>query len=278
LRHRSIHRHFVSLLVMSLVLLLLGQRYKAFRQAQNRLNHLFVVPLEQLMDWPMQQYQRLQASFTAKQQLWRRNHHLQQQVTRLQGRLQQMRVLRQQNQQLTALLQAKPKPLDRVLVAHLLAITPDPFVQQVLINRGEADHVYQGQPVLSRRGVFGQVVHCSQHTSKVMLITDTRSAVPVKDVRSGVQGIVVGQGDTQALALINMPATADIKQGDKLVTSGLGQRFPRGYPVGTVQRKTINSAKKFADITVHPKAQLRQIYFVLLIWPYESSPTQGAQT
>jgi rod shape-determining protein MreC len=101
----------------------------------------------------------------------------------------------------------------------------------------------------------------------VLLLTDFRSAIPVQDVRSDARGILVGRGRLAKLLLKNIPSTVDIKVNDLLVTSGLGGRYPAGYPVGVVSVLNTNVVTQFASVEVDPSAQLNRNRPILLIWP-----------
>ena len=115
-------------------------------------------------------------------------------------------------------------------VAHILAIDLDPSLHQEVLDVGASDKVYVNQPVLDAFGVMGQLVNIGPKVSKVLLLTDKKSAIPVRDVRSGVRAVAMGDGST-GLQLINVTDTADIK-GDLLVTSGLGMQFPLVIQLG----------------------------------------------
>jgi rod shape-determining protein MreC len=124
--------------------------------------------------------------------------------------------------------------------------------------------------VLDAYGVMGQVVDISPKVSRVLLITDMQSAIPVRDLRSGVRGVAVGDG-SGILRVINITDTTDVKAGDVMVTSGLGMQFPFGYPVGVVQQVLHTRAQNFANITLMPSAHLFQSSQVLLVWPKQQA-------
>ena len=146
-------------------------------------------------------------------------------------------------------------------------MSSDPYVRQIILSRGGNAGTYVGQPVLDATGVLGQVIKVNPMSSQVLLITDPRSAVPVQDSVNDIRGIVVGNGVNNQLNMINMPTTTAIKPGDVLVTSGLGQRFPAGYPIGTVQSVERKSGRQFAVITVRPSAAINRSRLVLLVLP-----------
>ena len=180
-------------------------------------------------------------------------------------RLQRLQALERENMRLHELLGSSFRLSERVLVAELLTIDSDPFSQQVVINRGERYAVFEGQPVLDASGVMGQVMSVSRFSSRVILLTDPSHAIPVQVNRNGLRSIVTGRGLAKPLQLEHLPHNADIRVGDSLVTSGLGGRFPVGYPVGTITAISHPAGKPFARIQVQPAADLDTSREVLLV-------------
>ena len=143
----------------------------------------------------------------------------------------------------------------------------------LVLDRGQKDQVFIGQAVFDASGVIGQVVEVGPLTSTVMLITDHKSAVPVKNSRSGERSILVGLGKAQSLSLINLASTSSVKVGDELLTSGLGRRYPEGYPIGIVEyvHRGVNDA--FITVIVKPAAKISQSRLMLLTWHNEKDQT-----
>ncbi|GAB4391224.1 MAG: rod shape-determining protein MreC [Gammaproteobacteria bacterium] len=228
---------------------------------------IVVAPIQYMVDMPMRAIDWLQTSLTSKQALILENAHLHAQQTLLKAKVQQLLALEKENNYLRALLKSSPRAGGDVVVAQLLAVDSDPFVQQIVLDKGTQDNIYVGQPVLDANGVMGQIIQVGPLTSHVLLITDTRSAVPVVVNRNGVRAIAVGTGSLGVMALQNVSKTTDIRQGDVLLTSGLGQRFPPGYPVGIISKINKNAGDHFATVEVKPSAHLDRSRLVLLVWP-----------
>lgn len=152
------------------------------------------------------------------------------------------------------------------MVAELLSVDSDPFSHQVLINKGALDGVYNGQPVINDQGVVGQVLHVGSTTSRVLLITDSSHGIPVRVLRNDLRAIASGSGELDKLELRNLPRNTDVQVGDLLVTSGLGGRFPEGYPVATVTRSDYVEGKPFAQIEAKPLVALDRLRYLLLLW------------
>ena len=159
-----------------------------------------------------------------------------------------------------------PQPL-RALIASTVKVGLDPYIGQIQIDKGSLQGVFIGQPVLDADGVVGQVLHVAAQTSQVLLITDSRHAIPVKSVRSGVRAIAVGRGPIGALDLPYLPNHVDLEVGDALVTSGLDDVFPPDLPVATVSSVNRIGEGEFAEVQATPRGRVDRIQEVLLVWP-----------
>jgi len=158
-----------------------------------------------------------------------------------------------------------------VVVAEMIGVSPDPDNQYIIINKGAQDRVYLGQAVLDSQGLMGQIIEVNEFASRVLLISDNRHAVPVQVNRNGVRAIAYGVGALDYLELGNVPDTSDIEVGDLLVSSGLGGRFPQGYPVATVSSIKHDAGRSFARIKVFPEAQLNRSRLLLLVFKGQAS-------
>ena len=126
---------------------------------------------------------------------------------------------------------------------------------------------------------MGQVVRVSRFTSRVLLISDRSHSVPVHVMRSNLRLIAQGTGIDRQLELLYVNTTADIRMGDQLLSSGLGNRFPVGYPVGVVDKISYEPGESFVEVTARPNAQLGRARHLLLVFA-ESRPaakTQGSE-
>ena len=155
----------------------------------------------------------------------------------------------------------------KAMAAQVLAVDPTSTRQLVILDKGNRDGVYVGQPVLDAKGVMGQIIDAGYMTSTVLLISDAKCAVPVRNNRTGERAILVGTDNIGQLSLINLPKTSSIHKGDLLVTSGLGRLYPEGYPVGRVETVHSIPGEAFVKVDVTPVALLNRNRLVLLIWP-----------
>jgi rod shape-determining protein MreC len=226
-----------------------------------------VAPMQYAVNGPIEFMRWIGTSFTAQQNLLVENAQLRARQLLLYAKLQKVAALERENDQLRALLKSSASIHEKVMVAQLLAVDMAPYTQQILIDKGQRDGVYVGQPVLDAYGVMGQIIAVGPINSRVMLVTDPRSAVPAQNSRNGNRAIAVGLGFDGVLDLVNVPTTTDFRKGDFLVTSGLGGNYPPGYPVGVVNNIKGSNGDRFASISVAPAAHVNQSRQVLLVWP-----------
>ncbi len=194
------------------------------------------------------------------------NERLRGEAMLLQAQVLQMASLRAENVRLRALLNSSALVQDDVLVAELIGISPDPARHQVVLNKGSDEGVFLGQPLIDAQGLMGQVVEVAAASSRVLLLTDTTHAIPVQINRNGVRAIAEGVGRLDQLELRHVASTEDIVVGDLLVSSGLGARFPVGYPVAVVTEVVRDPGQTFARVTAQPSAALNRSRHVLLVF------------
>ncbi len=236
-------------------------------QLRSRVSLAFT-PLLTAVNAPFDFFDKLAKNLEARKTLLNENQTLQAQVLILQGELQKLKSLQAENKTLRGLLQSTAQSHHvKLMLASVMAIQVSPFHQEIMLDKGSRDNVFVGQAVLDAHGVMGQVIDVSLYNSRVLLLTDPQSGVPVQDNRTGLHGILMGGGNSGFLQWVNVPPTADIKVGDELVTSGLGGHYPVGYPVGTVSNINRHTDDQFLDIQITPSAKMDSSVQVLLVWP-----------
>ncbi|STX28361.1 rod shape-determining protein MreC [Legionella beliardensis] len=246
----------------------------------NNVRHAFsfiVAPLQYAVDYPVRIIGWVQSLVSAKTALINENMQLRYQQTLLEAELQKLLVIKEENSQLRELLLTSSRAKMKAMAAQILAVDTTIARQVVILNKGKRDGVYVGQPVLDAKGVMGQVIDVGYMTSTVLLISDAKSAVPVRNNRTGERAILVGLNNISQLSLINLPKTSSIAKGDLLVTSGLGRLYPEGYPVGKVDSVTSIPGEAFIKVDVNPIALLNRNRLVLLIWPDKDQSELTAQ-
>jgi rod shape-determining protein MreC len=264
------------LALISIAILLFDRHSIHFQDWHAKMSTI-AVPVQILVDEPIKLYRWATTTLKFQRQLLNDNARLRAQQLFMESKLQKLVGLERENAQLRQLLQSTPQATGKVIVAQLLAVALNPATQQVVIDRGASDHLYLGQPVLDAYGVMGQVISIGGLTSRVLLVTDIRSSVPVQNYRTGARAIAIGSGSYGQLRLINLPDNSDIKEGDLYVASGMGLRFPVGYPVGVVAKSTVEAGERFATINLIPAAHLDKSEQVLLAWPEHASYDEAVQ-
>ncbi len=226
---------------------------------------LAVTPLQWLVDLPSRMAGEVSDLVIDRRILLTDNAQLRADALVLERRVQQVAALTAENIRLRELLSGRDRIREEVMLAELIGVNPDPFQHQVILNRGAEDGVHEGQPVLDAGGIMGQVVRTTHYTCRVMMITDARHALPVEVNRNGLRSILLGQGDLNEMVLDHVATTADIREGDLLVTSGMGGRFPRGYPVARVASVVRDPGRPFTIVTARPTARLDKSRHLLLV-------------
>ena len=258
---------------LSLAMMLIDHRTQQFEKFRNILQTV-VYPVMFISTIPREMIRGVTGSMEMSSNLQTDNESLRQENLLLHSRLEKLHSLEADNRRLKRLLGQSEQIAEHVLLAELVEVSLEPYTQKISLNKGSSDDVYVGQPVINGDGVIGQVVHTSQFQSTVTLLTDPGSAIPVMVMRNGLRGVLFGTGVRNKLAMPYLTADADIRVGDLLISSGMGGRFPTGYPVATVTEVRQDPSDEFLTINTLPVTQLDHGREVLLIWP-ESTKDQA---
>lgn len=235
---------------------------------------VLIYPVQYVVNVPVEVSRWTRETLVTHNTLVRENERLRTSQLLLSSKLQKYQILESENERLRSLLESSFKLSDRVLIAELLAVDLQPFRHTIVINKGKRQGAYDGQPIVDANGVMGQIVHVGPFSSTVLLITDPTHALPVQINRNGLRAIAIGTGQGNSLQLEHLPNNADIRVGDLIISSGLGSRFPSGYPVGTVTDIALDPAEPFAKVNVQPSARLQQSREVLLVWPNDYTASE----
>lgn len=252
-------------LILSVLLIVIDVRFKQLDSARTVLSSS-LAPFQWLSDLPTNLGQGLVFLFTSRDQLESELDIMRDRLLVLERKSQKLASVTAELNRLRELLNASRLLDEGVVVAELVGASPDPGNQYILINKGLSEGVYVGQAVLDANGLMGQVIEVNEFRSRVLLVSDTRHAVPVQVNRNGMRAIAYGVGNLTYLELGNVPDTADIQEGDLLVSSGLGGRFPRGYPVARVSSIEHHPGRAFAKVLAKPEAQLNRSRLLLLVF------------
>lgn len=237
----------------------------------------FAAPIQYLANLPAELSNWGRDTVRSRDDLADENEKLQNQVLLLNRRVQKMIALTAENVRLRELLNSSARVEDSVIVAEIIGVDPDPFRHEIIINKGSVKDVVVGQPVLDANGLMGQIVEVGPFTSRALLISDNTHAVPVEVNRNGIRAIVVGSGLLDKLHVIHLPDTADLVVGDILVSSGLGGRFPYGYPVAEISRVEHDPGQSFAIVEAVPLSKLDRARHILIVLNQEAELHFGEQ-
>lgn len=202
----------------------------------------------------------------SKAELIREHKALQDELLIHKKKLQLMASIKGENVRLRNLLNASESIDDKVVIGEVINISPDPSMLQLIINRGYKDDIFVGQAVVDESGLLGQVTAVGERVSRVLLITDSSHALPVQINRNGVRLVAEGTGTVNELRLRYVSNTTDIQAGDILVSSGLGNRFPFGYPVANVEEVIAEPGTAFQEVRLKTLAQMDRSRYVLFIF------------
>ena len=252
-------------MILSILLMVMDHKFHQTEALRSALSVL-AYPLQALADLPANASSWLSKNTHGRKALQQDNQKLHKENLKLRAKLQLYNALRAENERLRDLLGSSYKIGNRILVAELSSMDLDPFRQQVIIKKGSNSGVYEGQAALDAHAVMGQVIHVTPLNATVLLITDPQHSLPVQVLRNGLRTIATGAGQINQLELPYLPNNADIREGDLLVTSGMGKKFPAGYPVAKVSQVIREPGKAFATVIAKPQARLDRTQEVLLVW------------
>jgi len=228
---------------------------------------LVLEPFRQVVNLPFLITDMASESLASRSNLLKENDDLRTQNLLLKAQLQKYSALESENMRLRELLESSLKVGDKVLIAELLRINLDPFTRRIVINKGKQDGLYDGQPLLDADGIIGQVIQVSTFSSTAMLITDPSHAIPVQLNSTGQRAIAVGNGRQGELELLHIANDTQLEKDELLVTSGLGGRFPAGYPVARVVSVESKPGEPYLSVIARPTAHLQRSREVLVVWP-----------
>ncbi|HJL66046.1 MAG: rod shape-determining protein MreC [Arenicellales bacterium] len=270
----------ILMLWLSLGLMILDHRTQSLQILRSSVA-VALQPLQLLAQFPGRFSDWLSETTATTSALRAVNTQLKAENQILKSRLQLFETLEAENRQLSSMLAASERVADEVLLAQLIDVGLEPLSRMLLIDKGSSDGVYVGQPVIDSEGVVGQVSRITPFTSAVTLVTDPNHALPVQIQRTGLRTVIFGTGDSNQLRAPYIGRNADLNEDDIFVTSGLGGRFPGGYPVAGIDRIIRDRNAAFLDVLAKPHARLDRRRNVLLIWPgkpQEKEPAISGET
>ncbi len=239
--------------LLSIVLMFADTRFR-YLEGVRQVVGVALYPVQRAVQLPGEAFAWAGAYFASKRALTDENAVLQKNLlVQTEGALDAER-LRTENANLRALLELAKGYGGSAKAVEVLYTGRDPFAQKVFVNRGSDADIKPGYAVIDALGVVGQVTRVFPAMAEVTLVTDKDQAVPVQVERSGVRSVFFGAGAGRPPELRFMAPNADIRPGDRLVTSGIDGTYPPGLAVARVEAVDRDARQMFAKITVTPLA------------------------
>ena len=264
--------HLLACLVLAVALMVLDHR-GGWLSATRAQAEVIAQPLWRLAGLPAKLGDTVRDDAATRARLAKENETLRNALLVMAARQARLQTAAAENARLRGLLGAAEQGSLDVQLAPILDISLDPTRQRLVLDIGSEQGVRQGQAVIDAGGLVGQVIEVRPTTATVLLLTDPDHAVPVAIARNGIRLVAYGRGDRIELA--NVPTSSDAKVGDVVVTSGLGGRFPPGFPVGTITALRRDESRAFLVGDLRPAAQLDRGRDVLLLRSAPPRPVIG---
>ena len=262
----ALNTKLIIFVVLSFILLVNDQRNNYLSILRNSIA-IAIYPLQSAVEIPSRLTDWFDLRIKSKEILIKENQNLLSQQKINSSILQRYESLEQENERLKQILNAANNLDNKVEITRIISVNVNPYRHTIVIDKGERDGVYEGQVLLGTDGVIGQILHTNFLTSEAILISDSDHALPVEINRNGLRTIVLGNGSYTKLDVPYIPNNADIEIGDLLVTSGLGGKFPSGYPVAKVDFIESDLSEQFYKVSAKPIAYLNQVRELMLLKP-----------
>ncbi|HEX6945126.1 MAG TPA: rod shape-determining protein MreC [Casimicrobiaceae bacterium] len=257
--------------LLSLALMFADTRFR-YLEGIRQVTSVALYPLQRAVQMPGEALVWFGAYLASKRALTDENAALKADLVAHSLSAQEFARLQTENASLRALLDLTRRDSGTAVAVEVLYTGRDPFTQKLFVNRGSEAGIAAGQAVVDDVGVIGQVTRVFPGMAEVTLMTDKDHAVPVKVERNGVRSVVFGAGAGRPPELRFMAPTADIRQGDRLVTSGLDGTYPPGLAVAEVTSVERETGQVFARIVVRPLAGADRSTYLLVLGQATAAP------
>ena len=224
-----------------------------------------IYPIQYLINLPNNLQKSFYANFLNREEIVSQNQQLKEENLNLKSQMQQIYRLESENKRLYKLINSKPKTENTYLFADIVSTSKILNKHQILINRGSRNGIKLGSSIVNADGIVGHVIRDQIFASEVLLISDLEHAIPVEIVRTGLRSIAIGTGEFNKLRINTLPTNSNLQKDDIIITSGLGGRYPEGFPVGTITEISREVGSPFLEVEVLPFANLKTINEVWVI-------------
>jgi rod shape-determining protein MreC len=259
--------------LLSLALLFADTRYRYLESVRLAVA-IVLYPVERALEMPGAAFAYVSDYFGSKRRLADENAMLRQELVARAPATQGYTREQEENARLRALLDVRAQYAATAVAVQVLYTSRDPFTQKVFVDKGASAGVAAGAGVIDASGVVGQVTRVFPYMAEVTLITDRDQAVPVQVERSGARSVLFGNGTGRSPELRFTSPSADIRAGDRLVTSGLDHTYPPGLAVAEIVDVMRDSGQMFARIVCKPLAGIDHSEFLLVLSQSASMPAR----
>lgn len=273
-RGPSIRLRIIISVIAAIILIASNRQFDAFNKIRSYLDTA-ISPFYFLANSPRKLLDNISDALASRNQLIFENKALKREILLKKADNLLLEQLKQENARLRELLGSPLRQNEHMMVTQVLSSANTPYRDQIVIDKGLHDGVYEGQPVISDKAVVGQVIAVSQFNSRVLLICDTTHALPIQVLRNDIRVIAAGTGCSNDLQFEPLPDNIDIRIGDVIVTSGLGGRFPEGYPVAIISSVKHDTKRAYTIIHARPTADLQRLRYLLLLWGNSNDPSHS---
>lgn len=250
--------------LLAIATMIADHRFRALEAVRLSLSVL-VAPLQQAAAAPGMALGRIADYFASQDRLLRENEELKAKLLDYAAAAQQAKLLAAEQEYLLAMTPPRSRFSADGVLAEVLTYGRNPFVRKLVLDKGLTQGIRAGMPVIDAEGVVGQVTAVGTFTSEVTLLTEKDQSVPVMLTRNGLRAIAVGSGKDGSIDVPFMPLSADVRNGDLFVTSGIDGTYPAGLVVARVTAVEKNAAYVFAKVTALPAAGVDNHRFVRIL-------------
>ena len=250
--------------LLAIAAMIADHRFGALEAVRLSLSVL-VHPLQQVAAAPAMEFSRVTDYFASQDRLLRENEVLRAQLLEYAAAAQQAKLLQAEQEHLLGMTPGRSRFATDGILGEVLSYGRNAFARKLVLDKGLAQGVKSGMPVIDGEGVVGQITAVGTFTSEVTLVTEKDQSVPVLLTRNGLRAIAVGSGKDGSIDVPFMPVSADIQNGDLFVTSGIDGTYPAGLVVARVTAVEKNAAYVFAKITAKPAAGVDNHRFVRIL-------------
>ena len=254
-------------ILIAIILIVIDVRFSYLDTIKRHSTTVLISPIYFLIDLPSQIINWASDKTSDTEQLIKQNEQLTNELLELKTNLQTYNNLVLEHQKITELLEASYSLSEKsVKLARINTVSQSRLKRQLVINKGSNDNILEKQIVLGAKGVVGQIIQSTPFYATVQLLTDPTQHIPVKNARNGARGITNGIASNESGINVEfIPLEADVKLGDIFITSGIGESYPAGYPVGKVIELIKPYNEAFLFIKLKPFENINELEFVIIV-------------